>query len=151
MPKDKSKKAEKAEKAAAGVGTLEAEDDLQPAAPGAEGDFWTPADQVGKLHLVKPIRTQVVETTMGANEAVIAHVVVLDEKGGEHEVFPDARIFGVGLRAQLADPLKRGTRLVGRLGKGVASPGKSAPYKFETPSTEEMGVARKFVQGGNPL
>lgn len=117
----------------------------------AGGDFWKAADYENRLHLVKPTGSGKEDTSMGESEVIYADIVVLDEHGEDHEVFTDAKVFQTGLRGALSGPLRRGTRLVGRLGKGIAKPGKSAPWTFLDATAADKAVAVKFIQSGNPL
>lgn len=101
----------------------------------------------GELLLVKP--TEVIEemdTQIGRAENVVrADVSILtgDEAGETKE---DMLIFQLALKRSLLKVLDgNNPYLLGRLGKGKAKAGKSAPYIFETPDEEDVALARKFL------
>ena len=80
----------------------------------------------------------------GTSDAIQADVAVLD---GEHKAttFTDTLIFPKVLVSQLsksvgaADPV-----VVGRLGQGLAKPGKSAPWVLNEPTAADIEVATKY-------
>jgi hypothetical protein len=87
-----------------------------------------------------------VETSFGPADAIAADIAVLD---GDHkgDTYSDTLIFPSVLVGQLkssvgsADPV-----VVGRLSKGEAKPGKSAPWILETPTQADLDVAVKYEQ-----
>lgn len=92
---------------------------------------------------VKGIQRDIV-TDFGTTDAVSCDVAILDgDKKGE--VLEDTLIFPKVLQSQLsqavgaADPV-----VVGRLGQGLAKPGKSAPWVLNTPSDADMAIAVKY-------
>lgn len=103
-------------------------------------------DLEGSLLLVKPYdQEQGVKTHYGVTNAVRANVTVLDgsQRGVE---YPDVLVFPRVLQGQLRPRI--GQMVVGRLIKGDAKSGQSAPWKLEkaTPAdiqTAERHLARK--------
>lgn len=131
---------------------------------GAAGDpFSTPpgvseykiTDLVGSLVLVRP--TEVIEemdTEIGlAKNVVRADVVTLDgvtlEDGTELEqgtLIEDVLIFQMALKRALLRVIDGpNPYLLGRLGKGNAKKGKSAPYIFERPDEDDATLARQYL------
>lgn len=96
------------------------------------------------LHVTVHSVKRDVQTSMGASDAVACDVAVLD---GEHKgkTFDDVLIFPKVLVGQLSpaagtdDPV-----VVGRLGKGEAKPGKSAPWLLLNPSEADLRIASKY-------
>ena len=93
---------------------------------------------------VKDVKRQI-QTSFGASDAVACDIAVLD---GEQKgtVLNDVLIFPSVLRGQLepsaaagADPV-----VVGRLGQGLAKPGKSAPWVLNDPSDADKETAVKY-------
>lgn len=131
---------------------------------GAAGDpFSTPpgvseykiTDLVGILMLVKP--TEVIpemDTEIGQAENVIrADVVTLEditiEDGTELEagtLIEDVLIFQMALKRALLRVFDGpNPYLLGRLGRGNAKKGKSAPYIFERPDKDDAVLARQYL------
>ena len=85
-----------------------------------------------------------IDTAHGKSDAVKCDVAVLDgsKKG---ETFDDTLIFPKILVSQLApaastsDPV-----VVGRLGQGLAKPGKSAPWVLNAPTADDLATAQKY-------
>lgn len=96
------------------------------------------------LHItVNAIQRDIV-TDFGTTDAVSCDVAILDgDKKGE--VLKDCLIFPKILQSQLApsagsaDPV-----VVGRLGQGLAKPGKSAPWVLNEPSQADLDIAVKY-------
>ncbi len=129
-------------------------DDLE-SASASDGDYWKAANFEGRVHLIKPYRLDpdAFASSGGANpEAVIADVVVLGEGSDATEVFSQAKVGGKAVINQLAGPIARQTRLVGRLRK-VQPEGKGRnPYWAFDPATDkDLAVARAFLNSANPL
>lgn len=113
--------------------------------PSGAGDspriVWT--DLEGSLLIVEPESVEHdVQTGMGQKDAVRAAVHVLD---GPHagEEYPDTLIFPRALQGQLSRQL--GAKVLGRLGKGVAKPGQSAPWVLDYASEEDEEVAAAWL------
>jgi hypothetical protein len=98
------------------------------------GDGVKNEDLEGKLLLLKVTEKRLgVVTTSGAADVVVADVTDL-ESGEEH---PGNFLFGKVLFGQL----ETGTTYLGRIGKGVAQPGKSAPWLW-TDAADADSVAK---------
>lgn len=114
-----------------------------PAGPGS-GDKIT--DFEGYLLLVKP--TEIIdemETKLGKTEAIRADVVVLDHEDGPIES-DGVLVFQIALKRDLKRTIEGPTPyLLGRLGKGEARAGKSAPFIFNQPTDDDKNVARKYL------
>lgn len=82
------------------------------------------------------------ETTFGRTGMVRANVAVLDgtRKG---ERFDDTLIFPRVLQSQLRGSV--GEQVLGRLGKGKAKPGQSAPWQLAPASAEDRAIAERYV------
>lgn len=85
-----------------------------------------------------------IATDFGTTDAVQCDIGILDgtQKG---EALVDCLIFPKVLQSQLtpsvgaADPV-----VVGRLGQGLAKPGKSAPWVLNAPTEADMATAAKY-------
>lgn len=112
-------------------------------------------DLLGALVLVKP--TEVIpemDTEIGQAENVIrADVVTLEEvsleDGTELEagtLIEDVLVFQMALKRALLRVLDGpNPYLLGRLGRGNAKKGKSAPYIFERPDEDDAVLARQYL------
>ena len=115
-----------------------------PAAPGS-GEKVDLKELNGALLFinVKALKRDI-ETSFGTTDAIACDIAVLDgpKKG---ETIDDALIFPRVLVGQLtsavgsADPV-----IVGRLGQGLAKPGKSAPWVLNDPTPDELATASKY-------
>lgn len=83
-----------------------------------------------------------VNTSYGAQDPIRADVVVLDgtHKGTTHT---DTLLFPKVLQGQLKSSAG-GKRVLGRLGKGEAKPGQSAPWKLTAPTEADIDTAKKY-------
>jgi hypothetical protein len=85
-----------------------------------------------------------IDTAHGKSDAVKCDVAVLDG-GKKGNTFDDTLIFPKVLVSQLSpaagtsDPV-----VVGRLGQGLAKPGKSAPWVLNAPSADDLKTAEKY-------
>lgn len=151
-------------KAEAGDGFDSVNEDGQHVAGKAGDPFSTPAgvseykitDLVGALLLVKP--TEVIpemDTDIGQAENVIrADIVTLndvtiEEDGTELDagtLIEDVLVFQMALKRALLRVLDGpNPYLLGRLGRGNAKKGKSAPYIFERPDEDDAVLARQWL------
>lgn len=114
-----------------------------PSGPGS-GDKIT--DFEGHLLLVTPREVMhEMQTSIGKTDAVRADVVVIDGPEGVYES-DGVLVFQQALRRDLLRIIEGpSTMLLGRLGKGEAKAGKSAPYIFEQPTDDDKALARKFL------
>jgi hypothetical protein len=112
-------------------------------APAKGGDKLPLDELTGALLLftVKSVETGI-QTTFGESDAVKCDVAALD---GSHkaDVFADTLIFPRVLRSQLAGQV--GGMVLGRLGKGTAKPGQSAPWILADPTDDDKDTARKYI------
>lgn len=98
------------------------------------------------LHITVGEVKRGIQTSMGTSDAVSCDVAVLD---GTHKgsTFEDVLLFPKVLVGQLSpaagsdDPV-----VVGRLGKGDAKPGKSAPWVLLNPTDADLETAAKYEQ-----
>lgn len=102
----------------------------EPTAPGAGCDW---KELNGSLLIIDVLGVkQGIATTYGASDAVQATVTVADgPKVGT--VYNDTLIFPKILQSQTSG--KVGSKVLGRLGQGVAKPGQSAPWMLN-PATD---------------
>lgn len=109
----------------------------------ASGITW--ADYENRLLLVTPHEKDVtVNTAFGESTAVRADVVVLDGPGAPEEV-NDTLIFPKVLQGQVKGNAGSGRSNLGRLGKGNAKPGQSAPWMLGDPTDDDKTVARTYL------
>ena len=111
--------------------------------PSAGGDRIVYAELEGALLLFTVIAQEHgVETSFGQSDPVRADVAVLD---GAHkgEVFSDALIFPRLLISQLRSEV--GEMVLGRLGKGTAKPGQSAPWTLSAANADDKTVGERYL------
>lgn len=109
----------------------------------ANGIVW--ADMENRLLLIKPLEKDVViNTSFGESTAVRADIVVLDGPDAPEEV-NDTLIFPKVLQGQVKSNAGSGRYNLGRLGKGVAKPGQSAPWMLGDPTDADKDVARGYL------
>lgn len=113
----------------------------------ASGIQW--ADYEGRLLLITPHEyLPEVSTSLGVKSAVRADVVVLDGPGAPEEI-PDTLIFPRVLQGQVKGNAGTGRMNLGRLGKGVAKPGQSAPWQLGQPTDTDKDLARQYLASKN--
>lgn len=114
-----------------------------PSGPGS-GEKIT--DFMGELLLVKPLELlEGITTSIGIADAIRADVVILsgDRQG---DLVDGVLVFQTALRRDLGRILDGPSPfLLGRLGKGAAKAGKSAPFIFEQPEDEDKDLARQYL------
>lgn len=95
------------------------------------------ADLEGKLLVIEPtdFKTEI-NTVHGMADAIQVNLVDVDS-GESHR---DVLFFNVALKNALIP--KIGQKVLARIGKGVAKPGKSAPWILIDASTEAGAIAR---------
>lgn len=104
------------------------------------------SDYLGCLMLVKPLEfIAQMQTSIGSSDTIRGDAYILDGPNPGEEV-TDMLFFQQALRRDL-DRTMRGSSpyLLGRLARGVAKPGKSAPWIFETPTEADAALARQFL------
>jgi hypothetical protein len=99
----------------------------------------------GALLLLRPTEEQKgINTAYGLADAISADVTVLDGKdaGQEH---PGVLIFQKALQGQLRQKIGTGRFVLGRLGRGIAKPGQSAPWILTSPTDADQQTARAHL------
>lgn len=93
------------------------------------------------LHITVHEVVKDIETTFGKSDAVRADVAILDgaKKGEELE---GVLFFPRLLQSQLGQAV--GETVIGRLGRGIAKPGKSAPWILTPPNTDDMATGERY-------
>ena len=96
------------------------------------------------LHITVHSVKKDITTDFGTTDAVACDIAILDgAKKGER--LEDCLIFPKVLQSQLAQSVGAADPVVvGRLGQGLAKPGKSAPWLLNAPTAEDMAVAAKY-------
>lgn len=82
-----------------------------------------------------------VQTSFGASNPVRCNLAVLDGPL-KAQTFDDALVFPRVLISQLKPSV--GKVVVGRLGRGTAKPGQSAPWTLTAPTDDDIATARKY-------
>ncbi|MGA0894618.1 MAG: hypothetical protein ACO3S5_08325 [Ilumatobacteraceae bacterium] len=114
-----------------------------PAAPGTSDDGLPALSELlGVLLRIEVVEAvAVMETSFGPASPVRVNVVALDgDKKGQ--AWPDSLLFPRVLVSQLKPSV--GQVVLGRLGKGSAKPGKSAPWLLEAPTADDIAVAQRY-------
>jgi hypothetical protein len=97
----------------------------------------------GALLLVRPTAVEEkVKTSLGEKDAVVADVTVIDGDDAGEE-FADALIFPLVLQGQLRRSI--GRQILGRLGKGLARPGQSAPWVLAAPTADDRKAGMRWL------
>lgn len=154
MAKDKTKKDKASPEKASKKTSAPVEDDDEFAAP--ESDIWKITEADGGLLLVYPqsieFKATMHSTTAAGDECIRARVVVIDEKKpAKSEVHNDVLIFQGVLIGNLRGAIPGKKKVLGRLGRGEASKGKSAPWILNAPTEDDKGVARAYLASVDPL
>ncbi|ETJ03699.1 MAG: hypothetical protein Q605_AUC00802G0006 [Actinomyces urogenitalis DORA_12] len=103
--------------------------------PSPTGGF-KPSEHEGQLVIFEPKAVETdIQTNYGVSDAVRATVTILDGPGGVEEI-PDALIFPKVLQSQLKPRI--GEALLGRIGRGNAKPGQSAPWLVLEPTEADL-------------
>lgn len=100
----------------------------------------------GALLLLTPTSEQkAINTSFGPADAIETNLVVLDGKdvGSEHQ---GVLIFQKALQGQLRPKIGTGRMVLGRLGRGIAKPGQSAPWILTEPTDADKQAARSHLQ-----
>ena len=115
-----------------------------PSAP-TSGDKVNLADLNGALLYINVKKLERdIETAHGTANAIGCDVAVLD---GAHkgDTYEDTLLFPKILVSQLTPAVDAAdSTVVGRLGQGLAKPGKTAPWVLNAPNEAEMAVAAKY-------
>ena len=111
--------------------------------PGTGGDriHWDDVIDTLLLFTVHSVERGI-DTSFGEADAVKCDIAALD---GDHkaETWEGALVFPRVLQSQLSG--KVGGMVLGRLGKGEAKPGQSAPWKLDDPTDADRDIARKYL------
>lgn len=104
----------------------------------------------GQLLLITPTAHETnIPTAYGPADAVTANIAVLDGNGAGQE-HTGVRIFQKALQGQLRPKVGTGRMVLGRLGRGTAKPGQSAPWLLADPTEQDKQVARDYInRSGN--
>lgn len=87
---------------------------------------------------------EAISTAFGDADAVVADVAVLDgPRAGESH--PGTLIFQKALQGQLRPKVGTGRMVLGRLGRGTAKPGQSAPWVLGDPTEQDKALARTHL------
>lgn len=121
---------------------------MQPFGEPSGGDRLNPRDIVGQLLIVRPMeyKTGIVTqyTPPGeTSDAIACDVVNMDEKddyGAAGHVYRNVLWF----QSKLIQGLRPcvGQLLLGRIGRGAGTPGRTAPFIFESASQDQVAVGR---------
>ncbi len=97
------------------------------------------------LLLVKPTGTQELENSQyNSSDVTVADITVLDgERAGEFH--PSSFVYQKVLQGQLRPSIATGRFVLGRLGRGVAKPGQSAPWILADPTDADKQTARDHL------
>jgi hypothetical protein len=109
----------------------------------ASADNLPLAELDGSLLLIEALEYKPdIPTTFGPANAVAANVIVLDgAKKGER--FDDALIFPRVLVSNLRPNI--GSKTIGRLGRGTAKPGQSAPWILAPANDADKAIGQKYL------
>lgn len=101
-------------------------------------------DYDGQLLLMKANREQNgIVTAFGPADAIDVDLIVLDGKDtGE---YPGVLVFQKALQGQLRAKVGTGRYVLGRLGRGQAKAGQSAPWILTDPTEADKNLARAFL------
>jgi hypothetical protein len=99
----------------------------------------------GSLLLLSPTEhREGIVTSFGPADAVVTEVAVLDGKNAG-EKHSGVLIFQKALMGQLRPKVGTGRMVLGRLGRGVAKAGQSAPWVLLDPNDTDKDAARKYL------
>lgn len=107
-------------------------------------DFFTIKDHVGDLVIIAVNEfTPDFVTAMGVRDTIKAEIAIVD--GNEADTrYAEALLFGSRVVPQLRG--KIGAVVLGRIARGTAKPGQSAPYLIEKPTQHDKELATKWVK-----
>lgn len=111
-------------------------------------------ENLGKLLLITPKEVEHnIATVHGETDALVADVVILDEKGTDHEVHSGTRIFQKVLIGSLKGSIGKPMPVLGVLGKGEKKAGKSAPWVIGAPNDKQVKLALAYWESAtaNPF
>jgi hypothetical protein len=99
----------------------------------------------GRLLLITPTEhREGIVTAFGPADAVVADVVILDgPTPGQQEY--GVLVFQKALQGQLRPKIGTGRMVLGRLGRGIAKAGQSAPWILSEPTEADKQAARAHL------
>ena len=107
------------------------------AAPASTSEGVKPADLENHLCIFEPTEYKTnVSTSMGESDAIALNIVDLDA----NDVHNDVLLFSAYLRGALKPLI--GQKVLARIKKGVAKPGKTAPWILEDATQDAAAVAK---------
>lgn len=99
----------------------------------------------GRLLLIKPTEhREGITTAFGPADAVVADIAVLDGAQPGQEEY-GVLVFQKALQGQLRPKIGTDRYVLGRLGRGVAKPGQSAPWILAEPTEQDKNAARAHL------
>lgn len=122
--------------------------------PGERSSFKL-ADHEGVLLLITPRSLEEgIETAYGESDAIKADIVVLTKTNGKRLDEPleesGVLIFQRVVIGQLEDAIGK-RRVLGKVGRGVAKKGQSAPFLIEKADDDDKAIAREYLASIDPL
>jgi hypothetical protein len=104
------------------------------------------ADHEGRLVLVWPhVVKQFVFENGETGDVIEGRVIVLDAPGGTPVEYGNTVIFPKLLQGQVRGNIGKNRPNLGRVGKGQAKPGKTAPWILLDPNENDKQLAVKFL------
>lgn len=111
------------------------------AAPAAPSDGIKWADYEGRLLVIEPLSDEKgIQTSFGDADAVKATVHVIDGQSATHN---DVLVFPKILASQLRPRI--GEKVIGRLGRGQAKPGQSAPWILSDATAQDIDTGVQWL------
>lgn len=112
--------------------------------PSPGGGQWDKQFHLDHLHVFIAnggFSAEDVETSFGTSGAIKCdHIVCV----GCREVIDDQLVFGAALVPRLDGA--ESNIVVGRLGQGLAKPGRSAPWVLDDPTDDDLATAERFLE-----
>lgn len=107
------------------------------------GDRWSKDEHLDHLTLfVGPFETREIESAYGPATPTHCESIACVEC---REAWQDALVFGAAIAPRLVgDP--DAEIVVGRLGQGLAKPGRSAPWTLDDPTEADLQAAEQFLE-----
>jgi hypothetical protein len=104
----------------------------------------------GALLLITPTELREgIQTVHGPSDAIVCDVAVLDGQDAGTEQ-TGVMVFPKVLQGQLKAKVGTGRMVLGRLGRGVAKPGQSAPWVLGDPTEQDKAKARQHLAQVQP-
>ncbi|MEO3922987.1 hypothetical protein ABGB07_03775 [Micromonosporaceae bacterium B7E4] len=99
----------------------------------------------GALLLLTPTeQREGINTAFGVADATVTDIAVLDGKDAG-QVHSAVLVFQKALQGQLRPKIGTGRMILGRLGRGIAKPGQSAPWVLGDPTEQDKTTARNHL------